>query len=179
MGAIVSQTDPLQTVQEHFFKIRFTAVFPSTHRSTRGSFPTIRFYEFHNFSTRDTGTVHLIHLRVISGFRREVDDNCAVLGYYAECSGNSLPTFRNNLSIPLSWVKNRRWIRQVVPKGREGITTTSCVIAQKSTVLIHLCLLIVTKFLKNTNYEIFYSLTSCYFSTLMSRFSFQSFASRQ
>jgi hypothetical protein len=25
---------------------------------------------------------------VISGFRREVDDICALLGYYAACSGN-------------------------------------------------------------------------------------------
>jgi hypothetical protein len=25
---------------------------------------------------------------------------CAVLGYYTTCSGNSLPTFRHNLSVP-------------------------------------------------------------------------------
>jgi len=31
--------------------------------------------------------------------------NCAVLGYYAS-SGNFLPTFRDNLSIPSSGVKN-------------------------------------------------------------------------
>jgi len=37
---------------------------------------------------------------VISSFRREEDENCAVLGYYAEgSSGNFLPTFRENLSI--------------------------------------------------------------------------------
>jgi hypothetical protein len=35
----------------------------------------------------------------ISGFRREVDKNCALLGYYAT-SSNSLPTFRGNLSVP-------------------------------------------------------------------------------
>jgi hypothetical protein len=38
---------------------------------------------------------------MVSGFRREVDDNCALLGYYAASSGNFLPTFRNNLSFPV------------------------------------------------------------------------------
>ena len=31
----------------------------------------------------------------ISRFRREVDGNSTVLGYYAACSGNSLPKFRS------------------------------------------------------------------------------------
>jgi hypothetical protein len=31
---------------------------------------------------------------VISGFRREVNGNGALLGYYAATSGNFLPTFR-------------------------------------------------------------------------------------
>jgi hypothetical protein len=35
----------------------------------------------------------------ISGFLREVDENCALQGYYAECSGNSLLTFRENLAV--------------------------------------------------------------------------------
>jgi hypothetical protein len=38
---------------------------------------------------------------VISGFRREVAENCAVLRYYAS-SGNFLPTFRDKLSVPFS-----------------------------------------------------------------------------
>ena len=29
---------------------------------------------------------------MILGFQREVDENCALLGYYAESSGNFLPT---------------------------------------------------------------------------------------
>jgi len=37
---------------------------------------------------------------VIFGFRRAVDGKCALLGYYAAISGNSLPTFRDNLSEP-------------------------------------------------------------------------------
>ena len=35
----------------------------------------------------------------ISGFRREVDENCALLNYYAASSGNFLPTFRDNQSV--------------------------------------------------------------------------------
>ena len=38
---------------------------------------------------------------MISGFRREVGKNCALLGYCAASSGNSLPTFRDNLSFSL------------------------------------------------------------------------------
>jgi len=36
---------------------------------------------------------------VISGFRREEDENCTLLGHYAASSGNFLPTFRDNLSV--------------------------------------------------------------------------------
>ena len=35
---------------------------------------------------------------MISGFRREATDNCALLGHYAVICGNSLPTFRDNIS---------------------------------------------------------------------------------
>ena len=41
---------------------------------------------------------------VVSGVHREVDENCALLGYYAMSSGNLLSTFRNNLLVPSSWV---------------------------------------------------------------------------
>jgi hypothetical protein len=44
-------------------------------------------------------------ISVISGFRREVDENCALLGYYAASSGNFLLTFRDNLLVPPSGVK--------------------------------------------------------------------------
>jgi hypothetical protein len=43
---------------------------------------------------------------VISGFRREVAENFAFLGYYSASSGNFLPTFRDNLSVPSSGFKN-------------------------------------------------------------------------
>jgi hypothetical protein len=37
---------------------------------------------------------------VSSVFRREAGNNCAIMGYYAASSGNFLPTFRDNLSVP-------------------------------------------------------------------------------
>jgi hypothetical protein len=43
---------------------------------------------------------------VVSGFRREVDEICALQGNCAACGGNTLPTFRDNLSVPTSRVKN-------------------------------------------------------------------------
>jgi len=43
---------------------------------------------------------------VISGFLREVDQNCAVLGCYAASSGNFSPMFRDNISATFSEVKN-------------------------------------------------------------------------
>ena len=55
---------------------------------------------------------------VTSGIRSEVDENCAVLGYYAASSGNSLPTFRDNQSVPTSRLKKtlEDGNRYVVPK---------------------------------------------------------------
>ena len=41
----------------------------------------------------------------ISGFRREVDEHCALMGYYEARSGNCLATFRYNISVPSSMVK--------------------------------------------------------------------------
>jgi hypothetical protein len=42
---------------------------------------------------------------MISGFRREVDENCSLLGYYAQSNGNFYPTFMDNLSVPSSTLK--------------------------------------------------------------------------
>jgi len=39
---------------------------------------------------------------VISGFRREVAKNCALLGHYAVSGGNFLPTFGDKISVPSS-----------------------------------------------------------------------------
>jgi hypothetical protein len=68
-------------------------------------------------------------LCVISGFLRNVDEICALLGYYAALSGSSVPTFRYNLTVPYSRV---RWNRWVVPKRRYRTTTQRCIITQKS-----------------------------------------------
>jgi hypothetical protein len=42
---------------------------------------------------------------VISGFRREADEICALLGYYAALSGIYVPTFRDNLLVTSSKIK--------------------------------------------------------------------------
>ena len=36
---------------------------------------------------------------VILGFRHEVAENCALMGYHTASSGNFLPKFRDNMSI--------------------------------------------------------------------------------
>ena len=67
----------------------------------------------------------------VSVFRREEDENCAVLGYYATISGNFLPTFRD--IGPIFGVEEDG--TKMVPKRRQEITTTRCVKTQKSAVL--------------------------------------------
>jgi hypothetical protein len=44
----------------------------------------------------------------ISGFRRDVDEICALLGCYAASNGDPLPTFRDNLSGASSRVKKSK-----------------------------------------------------------------------
>jgi len=39
---------------------------------------------------------------VISGFHYEIDENCALLCYYAVSSDNFFPKFWNNLKVPSS-----------------------------------------------------------------------------
>jgi hypothetical protein len=48
------------------------------------------------------------YLCVISGLPRDVDEICALLGCYAASSGNPLPTFRDNVSVPSSRVKKSK-----------------------------------------------------------------------
>jgi hypothetical protein len=52
--------------------------------------------------------LNLLNYCEISGFRREEDENCALLDYHAACSRYLLSTFRENLSVPFSRVKNPR-----------------------------------------------------------------------
>jgi hypothetical protein len=44
---------------------------------------------------------------VISGFSHEVYKNCALLGNFAASSGNPLPLFSDNLSVPSSTFKGQ------------------------------------------------------------------------
>jgi hypothetical protein len=39
-----------------------------------------------------------------SGFRRDGDEICAVLGYYAAPTGSCLPTLRDKLSVPFNFL---------------------------------------------------------------------------
>jgi hypothetical protein len=47
-------------------------------------------------------------LSVTSGFHRDADEICALLGHNAESSGNPLPTFRDNVSVPSSRAKKSK-----------------------------------------------------------------------
>jgi hypothetical protein len=60
-------------------------------------------------------------LCVISGLSREADEICALLRHYAAQSGDFLPTFRDNLSVPSSGVnksQTRSRITNVFSKKR-------------------------------------------------------------
>jgi len=48
----------------------------------------------------------MFYLLAISSIRREIDEKCALLGCYLVSGGNSVSTFRDNLSVPPSRVKN-------------------------------------------------------------------------
>jgi hypothetical protein len=57
-------------------------------------------------------------LCVISGFHHEVDEKCALLGYYAASSGNPLPTFRDDISVPFIRANNPNFLTsQMGPMG--------------------------------------------------------------
>jgi len=49
---------------------------------------------------------HHTYLAKKSYWKNYYPKNCALVGHDAACSGNSLPTFRDNLSDPSSRVKN-------------------------------------------------------------------------
>jgi hypothetical protein len=52
-------------------------------------------------------------LWIISGFRRDVDEICPLLEYYAALSGSSVPTFWDNLSVPSSRAKKSLKMEQI------------------------------------------------------------------
>jgi len=70
----------------------------------------------------------------ISSFRCDVDEICALLGYYEALSGNYLPTFRDNLSVPTSRigypgtsVRNYHSTLRSIPDECRSRWTISCV----------------------------------------------------
>jgi hypothetical protein len=62
-------------------------------------------------------------------------ENCALLGYYTTSSGNFLPTFRDNISVPSSSVKKQK-IGPIGCPETSIITTTRSVITHKRVVFI-------------------------------------------
>jgi hypothetical protein len=62
-------------------------------------------------------------LRVTSGFHLEIDESCALLGCYAGSSGNSLPTFRDNLSGPV--LRDAASSGNFLPTFRDNLSASS------------------------------------------------------
>jgi hypothetical protein len=61
---------------------------------------------------------------VTSGFRRDVDKTCAVLGCYTASSSNPLLTFRHNVSVPSTRVKKSNEAAQLDSLTLEEKTDT-------------------------------------------------------
>jgi len=57
-------------------------------------------------NTFHQGHRHIFKSRWSVNVTCSVHENCALLGYYAASSGNSIPTFRDNLWVPYSGVEN-------------------------------------------------------------------------
>jgi hypothetical protein len=79
-----TQTTQLHSLYQHRRQLLMAQCFPQT-------------YRLHSMAS---------DLCVISAFRREVDEICSLLGYYAESGRNFLPTFRFNLWVPPSNYRN-------------------------------------------------------------------------
>ena len=58
---------------------------------------------------------------VVTGFRREIDENSALLGCYLARNGNFLPTFRDDISVPSSGVKIQKLCRDQESKKTFGL----------------------------------------------------------
>jgi hypothetical protein len=75
---------------------------------------------------------------VISGFPRGVTEVFALLGFYEAYSGNSIPTFRDNLSVPSSTIKQSK--KKGLIGCPETLVTTDlfCITSQNSEDLIYM-----------------------------------------
>ena len=82
---------------------------------------------YKRWNDKDGEENDLCVLRVTSGFRREVDENCALLRCYVDNSGNFLPTFRDNLSVPSKGVENLYpWPLKIGPISRPETSVRIC-----------------------------------------------------
>jgi hypothetical protein len=72
-----------------------------------------------------SGRSKLVGGCVISGLCRDVVDTCVLLGFYAAYSGNSLRTFRHNVSVRSSGVKKFKRIALPLKIGPIGCAETS------------------------------------------------------
>jgi hypothetical protein len=89
----------LLTPSQHNSPISTNCIGSTTYSDPAGLFLGSTF-QSQAVTVRESGTAvsRSTMLRVISGLRCEVDEICVLLGSYVAYSGNSLPTFRNNLS---------------------------------------------------------------------------------
>ena len=71
----------------------------------------------------------------MSRFRREVAENCTLLGHYAASSDNFLPTFRDNLLVPFLDSCSLKMGPTGFPETSVKITTTHRVMTENSAVL--------------------------------------------
>jgi hypothetical protein len=76
---------------------------------------------------------------LISGFHLDVNELCTLLGCYAAYSGNSLATFRENVSVP---------------KRQYSATLQRCIKSQKSADLHRFFFLAKSKQKRNVLYEV-------------------------
>jgi hypothetical protein len=63
---------------------------------------------------------------VFSGLRREVDENCVLLGYYAAGGGNSVPTIGDNQSVPSSGAKKQKKKNRLLKIGCPETSVRNC-----------------------------------------------------
>jgi hypothetical protein len=87
----------------------FWLAYVAVHKRKIGEIRKIRGSAFWQLCSLPTWTASSVYL--IWSFRLEVDESCALLGYYAVGSAYSLTTFRDNLSVSSPRVKNSwKWI---------------------------------------------------------------------
>jgi hypothetical protein len=63
-------------------------------------------------------------LPLISGFRRDVDEICGLLGYYTASCGNYLPTVRDNVSVCSFFVNRLSFLFGILTR-EDGTDTLS------------------------------------------------------